>query len=78
MGALKGRETWTRAVCEDWSRFSPYRMARSGPIRVGKFPGLTLVMLYWPLRATDWKCFFGRFGPRRVSSPNTPYALFLL
>jgi hypothetical protein len=54
--ALKGLEKRTPSGSKVWSRFSPYLVAPSGLIRVGRFSqGKPWAMLSWPLRATDWK-----------------------
>ena len=54
--ALKGLEMCTRSGSKARSRFSPYLPAPSGLIPLGELTqGKPWAMLFWPLRATDWK-----------------------
>ena len=54
--ALKGREMCTRSGSKARSRFSPYLPAPSGLIPRGELTqGKPWAMLFWQLRAIDWK-----------------------
>jgi hypothetical protein len=54
--ALKGLEMCRRSSPEVRSRFPPYLLAPSGLIPVGELTqGKPWAMLFWPLRAKDWK-----------------------
>jgi hypothetical protein len=61
--ALKGLEMCTRSGSKVRSRFPPYLPAPSGLSPVGELTqGEPWAMLFWPLRATDWK-YPNSFGP---------------